>query len=71
MTGVLPGFFSLLSWAIFLGATALSVGLGFVLSFHWYRYSSNQNVAFISTLVYGGGCLVILALLLGTVLSAT
>ncbi|OGG60162.1 hypothetical protein A2765_01170 [Candidatus Kaiserbacteria bacterium RIFCSPHIGHO2_01_FULL_56_24] len=70
MGGVLPGFFSLLAWAIFLGATALALVLGFILSFHWYRYSSNQNVAFISTLVYGGGCLLILALLLGAVISA-
>lgn len=71
MIGVLPGFFSLLAWAILLGSAALSVVLGLILSFHWYRYSSNQNVAFISTLVYGGGCLVILALLLGAVIAAT
>ncbi|MFZ2555495.1 MAG: hypothetical protein WAZ27_03925 [Minisyncoccia bacterium] len=71
MTGVLPGFFGLLAWAIFLGATALSITLGVIMSFHWFRYARNPQSAFFSTVVYGIGCLIILVLLLGAVTSAT
>lgn len=67
--GVLPGFFSLLAWAIFLGATALSIVLGIILSFHWFKYSMNPNGAMIASIVYGAGCLVILTLLIGAVVS--
>jgi len=69
--GVLPGFFSLLAWAIFLGAAALSVVLGIILSFHWFRYAMNPSVAMIASVVYGGGTLLILSILLGAVLAAS
>lgn len=68
-SGVIPGFFSVLAWAILLGATALSIVLGVVLSYHWFRYAMNPSAALIGTIVYGAGCAVILAILLGAVLS--
>ena len=69
--GVLPGFFSLLAWAIFLGAAALSVVLGVILSFHWFRYAMNPSIAMISTVVYGAGTLLLLSILLGAVIAAS
>lgn len=66
-SGVVSGFFPLLGWAIFLGSCALSVTLGAILSFHWFRYAMNPSAAMMGTIVYGLGCLVILSLLLGSV----
>ena len=71
MAAVLPGFFGLLAWAIFLGAAALSITLGVIMSFHWFRYARNPQTALFSTIVYGIGCVVILVLLLGAVTSAS
>lgn len=68
-SGVVSGFFPIFGWAIFLGATALSVTLGGVLSFHWFKYAMNKSAATVGTIVYGAGCLVILSLLLGSVIS--
>lgn len=66
-SGVVSGFFPLLGWAIFLGATALSATLGIILSFHWFKYAMNPRVAMTGTIIYSAGCVVILALLLGAV----
>jgi hypothetical protein len=68
-SGVVSGFFPMLGWAIFLGATALSITLGAILSFHWFRYAMNPSAAMVGTIVYGVGCIIILALLLGSVLA--
>ncbi|OGG73325.1 hypothetical protein A3A38_01380 [Candidatus Kaiserbacteria bacterium RIFCSPLOWO2_01_FULL_53_17] len=69
MAGVLPGFFLTLAWAIFLGAMMLSIALGIILSFHWFRYARNQTVSLVAALIYGGGCLFILSMLLSAVLT--
>ncbi len=69
MGGVLPGFFSLLAWAIFLGATALSVVLGVIVSYHWFRYARNETASLVAAVVYGAGCLLILLMLLSAVLT--
>ena len=68
-SGALPGFFYLLAWAIFLGATALSIALGFILNYHWVNYARNASATFVATIIYAAGCLIILAMLLGAVLS--
>lgn len=68
-SGVVSGFFPMLGWAIFLGSCALSLTLGIILSFHWFRYAMNPSMATIGTIAYGAGCLIILALLLGAVAS--
>lgn len=68
-SGVVSGFFPMFGWAIFLGSCALSIVLGIILSFHWFRYAMNPSAAMIGTIAYGAGCLVILALLLGAVVS--
>jgi hypothetical protein len=67
-SGVVSGFFPMLGWAIFFGASALSVTLGIILSFHWFRYAMNPSMAMMGTILYGAGCVIILALLLGAVI---
>lgn len=67
-SSVVSGFFPLLGWAIFLGSCALSVTLGGILSFHWYKYAMNPSAATIGTIVYSAGCLIILSMLLGSVI---
>lgn len=69
MGGVLPGFFALLAWAIFLGATTLSIVLGIILSYHWFQYARNQTISLVAALVYGAGCLLILLMLLSAILT--
>lgn len=70
-SGVVSGFFPLLGWAIFFGASALSVALGVILSFHWFRYAMNPSMAMTGSIIYAAGCVIILALLLGTVVGLT
>ena len=67
--GVASGFFSFLGWAILLGSLILSVGLGVILGFHWFNYARNNGAALTASIVYGGGCLIILAMLFGSVLA--
>ncbi len=68
-SGVVSGFFPLLGWAIFLGALALSVALGVILGFHWFSYARNDGAAFTASILYGTGCIIILVMLLGAVLT--
>jgi hypothetical protein len=70
-SGAIPGFFSMLAWAIFFGATALSVALGLILNYHWVNYARNSSATFVGTIIYSAGCLIILAMLLGAVLNVT
>jgi hypothetical protein len=67
-SGVVSGFFPMLGWAIFLGSAALSVTLGLILSFHWFKYAMNPTAAMTGSIVYSVGCILILALLLGAVI---
>ncbi len=71
MDGILPGFLSLLAWAIFIGALALAALIGALLSFHWFRYAMNARLAMMTSLVYSLGCLAILAFLFGTTLGVS
>lgn len=41
-----------LSWAMFAGALLLSVLLGVILAYHWFRYAMNPGIAFVATVVY-------------------
>ncbi len=43
-----------LLYAIFLGASALTVFLGALLTYHWYRYAMNPGVATLAVCVYAG-----------------
>ncbi len=65
------GFLSILAWAIFLGATALSIALGGILGFHWKQYSVTKETFYLAFATYAIGCLVLLMLLLGSVTSFT
>lgn len=67
--GVASGFFPFLGWAILLGSLILSIGLGVILGFHWFNYARNTGAALTASIVYGAGCLIILVMLLGSVLS--
>ena len=66
-SGVVSGFFPMLGWAIVLGSAALSVTLGLILSFHWFKYAMNPTAAMTGSIVYTIGCVLILVLLLGAV----
>ncbi len=41
-----------LLWALFAGATFLSISLGALLAYHWYRYAMHTSGAFTATVVY-------------------
>lgn len=57
----------LLAWAIFAAASALTVLLGILLSYHWFRYAMNPAIALLGSIIYGG----IAFLLLSGLLAAT
>lgn len=47
-------FLSTLMWAIFAGATLLSLSLGGLLAYHWFRYAMNRSMSVTMLLIYGG-----------------
>jgi hypothetical protein len=58
----------LLAWAIFAAATALTVLLGLLLAYHWFRYAMNPAVSLLSSAVYAGiACVLLSALLASTI----
>ena len=56
-----------LAWAIFAGITALTIFLGALLAYHWFRYAMNPAVSLLSVIIYSG----VSFLLLSTLLAAT
>jgi|GEM_PF-1573791 len=48
-------FLPMLAWAIFIGATLLSLTLGAILTYHWYRYAMNPPMASYAFLVFAIG----------------
>ena len=59
----------LLAWAIFAAATALTLALGALLAYHWFRYAMNGAAAMLSVIVYAGISFVLLSGLLAATLS--
>lgn len=57
----------LIAWAIFAAACALTILLGLLLSYHWFRYAMNAAVALLSSIIYT----TIAFLLLSGLLAAT
>lgn len=57
----------LLVWAIFAAAAFLTVLLGALLVYHWFRYAMNPAVSLLSSIIYGS----IAFLLLSGLLAAT
>lgn len=67
MDPTLAASLPLLAWAIFAGAAALTVVLGALLAYHWFRYAMNPAVSLLSLIAYGG----VSFLLLSGLLAAT
>lgn len=62
----------LLIWAIFAAACALSIFLGALLAYHWFRYAMNPAASMLATIVYAGTAFVLLSgLLASTIAIAT
>jgi len=58
-------------WALFLGALALSISIGAILAYHWYKYAFNRTLATISVSVYAVGSGILLLILLGATIITT
>lgn len=59
----------LLAWAIFAAATLLTVLLGALLVYHWFRYAMNPAVSLLSSIIYGGIAFVLLSGLLAATIA--
>lgn len=55
MENPLIAFLPILAWALFLGALMLSVLIGAILSYHWFRYAMNPPVASLAFLIFAIG----------------
>jgi hypothetical protein len=69
MDPTLLGALPLIAWAIFAAATALTVLLGALLSYHWFRYAMNPAMALIAVLLYASIAFVLLSLLLASTIA--
>ena len=67
MDPAIAAYLPTLLWAIFIGATLLSVALGALLAYHWFRYAMNPTMSSTALIIYGG----IAFLLLSGLLTAT
>lgn len=54
----------LLAWAVFAAASALTICLGLLLAYHWFRYAMNPAVSLLSLVTYSGVAFVLLSGLL-------
>lgn len=63
MDPALATYLPTLLWAIFVGATLLSITLGALLAYHWYRYAMNNAIAITALIIYTGISLFLLACL--------
>lgn len=59
----------LVAWAVFAAATALTVLLGALLTYHWFRYAQNPAVSFLSLIIYGATAFVLLSGLLAATIA--
>lgn len=59
----------LLAWAIFAAASALTILLGLLLCYHWFRYAMNPAVALLSSLIYAGTAFLLLSGLLAATIA--
>ena len=69
MENPLAAILPLLTWAVFIGATLLSIAVGAILSYHWRRYTMNPPIASLATLIYAIGTGVLLSILLGAAIA--
>lgn len=59
----------LLLWVIFGATSVLSVSLGGLLAYHWFRYGMNRPVALTAMLIYGGITLVLISSLFASTIA--
>lgn len=69
MDPTLLGALPLLAWAVFAAATALTLSLGALLTYHWFRYAMNPAVSLLSLLIYGATAFVLLSGLLAATIA--
>ncbi len=68
MENPFAAFLPMLGWAIFIGATMLSLSLGAILSYHWYRYAMNPPMSSFAILIFTiGTCFFLSGVLAATV----
>lgn len=60
-----------LLWALVAGASILTVLLGGILAYHWFRYAMNPATALIAVFVYGGISFLLLSGLVGATIAIT
>ena len=60
-------FVTLLTWGALLASVAISVAIGVILAFHWFRYAMNTMGASMALAIYA----VVTAILLMTIAAAT
>ena len=61
----LPGVVSAFLSVVCLAALGLTVAVGIILSYHWFKYGMNPIVATLAIIVYSMGCLFLLLILFG------
>ena len=66
MDPVLASSLPLLAWAIFAASTALSLALGGLLAYHWFRYAMNKPMSFTASIIYFGITSFLLTALMAT-----
>lgn len=59
----------LLAWAIFAAATLLTLLLGTLLVYHWFRYAMNPAVSLLSSIIYGSIAFLLLSGLLASAIA--
>jgi hypothetical protein len=67
MDPIVAASLPLIVWAIFAAAAALTVLLGALLTYHWFRYAHNPAAALLSVIIYAS----VSFLLLSGLLAAT
>lgn len=56
-------------WILVAAASLLSTGIGVVLSYHWFKFSTSRAIPFLATMVYAGVTLALLICLTALALS--
>jgi hypothetical protein len=52
-------------WIVSVATALVAIGLGFILGYHWTKYSDSPYTARLSILVYFGGIAVLLTTMFG------
>ena len=63
------GTFEIALWIVFGAAVALSISLGLILMYHWFKHAHNTVVSSLATAIYIGVCMLLLSTMLGSLVS--